>query len=148
MNLKKDSLDLIGNTIRLRNGTTKTGYGTFIPIPGDMIDYFRSIPNESEYLFYRFENGRYHPLGDFKRAWTTAKEEAGIRDFHFHDLRHMSATDLIDNGTPERVVRYIAGWNTDMLDVYYHMSNKRVLESVRYRPKPGDFLETQEEKAS
>jgi integrase len=60
---------------------------------------------------------------------------AGIGDFHFHDLRHISATELIDAGTPERVVREIANWKTDMLNRYYHLSSKKVLESVQFKPK-------------
>jgi integrase len=135
VHLKKDSLDLINNVIRLRNGTTKNNRGTFIPIPPDMVQYFRAIPAESEYLFYRQEGGRYFSLGDFKRAWKRVKKLAGIGDFHFHDLRHISATELIDAGTPERVVREIANWKTDMLNRYYHLSSKKVLESVQFKPK-------------
>jgi integrase len=135
VNLKKDSLDLINNVIRLRNGTTKNNRGTFIPIPPIMVQYFWSIPAESEYLFYRQKGGRYFSLGDFKRAWKRVKRLAGIGDFHFHDLRHISATELIDAGTPERVVREIANWKTDMLNRYYHLSSKKVLESVQFTPK-------------
>ena len=90
VNLKKDALDLFNNVIRLRNGTTKNKRGTFIPIPPDMLPYFRSIPSESEYLFYRRVGDRYFSLGDFKKAWQRVKRLAGIEDFHFHDLRHMS----------------------------------------------------------
>lgn len=135
VHLKKDSLDLINNVIRLRNGTTKNNRGTFIPIPPDMLQYFRTLPRESEYLFYRKEGERYFPLGDFKRAWKRVKKIAGVGDFHFHDLRHMAATELIDAGTPERVVREIANWKTDMLNRYYHLSSKKVLESVQFAPK-------------
>lgn len=135
INLTKNSLDLINNVIRLRNGTTKNNRGTFIPIPPDMLQYFRDIPKESEYLFYRKERERYFSLGDFKTAWRRVKRLAGIGDFHFHDLRHISATELIDAGTPERVVREIANWKTDMLNRYYHLSNKKTLESVRFSPK-------------
>jgi integrase len=149
--LKKDSLDLLNNVIRLRNGTTKNRRGTFIPIPPDMVEYFRNLPRETEYLFFRFvdKSQSYASLGDFHKAWATARKLAGIEDFHFHDLRHISATNLVDNGTPERVVREIANWKTDMLNRYYHMSDKRIMQSVRFGPafdgnngNPGDLLET------
>jgi integrase len=134
VSLKKESLDLINNVIRLRNGTTKNNRGTFIPIPPGMVQYFRSIPKESEYLFYRQKGDRYFSIGDFKKAWQRVKRLAGIEDFHFHDLRHISATEMIDAGTPERVVREIANWKTDMLNRYYHLSSKKILESVQYAP--------------
>jgi len=73
------------------------------------------MPSETPFLFYRQEKGAYLPLGDFKRAWKTCLRLAGIGDYHFHDTRAQAATDLIDNGTPERVVMQIAGWRTDML---------------------------------
>jgi Phage integrase family. len=90
-------------------------------------------------LFYRKEGERYFPLGDFKTSWKRVKRLAGIGDFHFHDLRHISATEMIDAGTPEQVVREIANWKTDMLKRYYHLSSKKVLESVQFKPKRVHF---------
>jgi integrase len=144
VSLKKDSLDLINNVIRLRNGTTKNRRGTFIPIPPDMIEYFRKIPAETDYLFYRYvkRSNTYYSIGDFHRGWMSALDLAGIDDFHFHDLRHISATNLVDCGTPERVVREIANWKTDMLNRYYHMTDKKIMQSVRFPASFGDFLET------
>ena len=46
-----------------------------------------------------------------------------------------SAKQVIERGTPERVVREIANWKTDMLNRYYHLLSKRVLESVQFKPK-------------
>lgn len=144
--MKKDALDLINNSIRLWNGTTKNSQGTYVPIPPDMVEYFRNIPAESEYLFYRKEGEKYFPLGDFKNAWTRALKDAGIADFHFHDLRHISATELIDNGTPERVVRAVANWKTDMLNRYYHMDNKKVLKEVVFKPNGGHIVDTSDQR--
>jgi len=115
VNMRREDLDLINNAIRVRNGTTKNDQGIWKPIPPDMVGYFRSMPSETPFLFYRQEKGAYLPLGDFKRAWKTCLRLAGIGDYHFHDTRAQAATDLIDNGTPERVVMQIAGWRTDML---------------------------------
>ena len=134
--LKKDSLDMINGLIRLRNGTTKNGQGTYVPIPPNMIEYFRSIPAASEYLFYRKEGDKYYSLGDFKNGWKAALKEAKIEDFHFHDLRHISATDLIDNGTPDRIVRSIANWRTDMLTRYYHMDSRKNARNVIFASEP------------
>lgn len=134
VNMRRADLDLINNAIRVRNGTTKNDAGCWKPIPPDMVAYFRNLPKESEYLFYRYEKktDRYLPLGDFKKAWRTCLEKASIEDFRFHDTRHIAATALLDNGTPERIVQEVAGWKTDMRRTYYHRSGKTSLNLVRF----------------
>ena len=142
VNMTKDDLDLFNNVIRVRNGETKNGEGVWKPIPPDMRNYFRSIPAESNFLFYRQDKMGYHCLGDFKNAWRNCLKIAGIKGFRFHDTRHCAASRLIDNGTPEQVVMTIAGWKTNMLRVYYHREPKKTLELVRFSPDLGHFLDT------
>jgi len=85
---------------------------------------------------------RFVGLGDFKKAWETIRERAGLPHIHFHDTRHVSATNLVDNGTPERVVMTIAGWKTNMLATYYHRAPKRALELVCFERKCEDGVKT------
>lgn len=133
VNMRKEDLDLFNNVIRVRNGTTKNDQGCFKPMPPDMVEYFRSLPKETEYLFYRRGlNGEYLSLGDFKRAFRRCLRIAGIKDFKFHDTRHVAATNLIDNGTPEQVVMSVANWKTNMLRVYYNRSPKKTFELIRF----------------
>jgi integrase len=142
VNMKKDDLDLFNNVIRVHNGGTKNGAGIWKPIPPDMRDYFRAIPGECQFLFFRQDKNGYHGLGDFKNAWRRCLRIAGVTDFRFHDTRHCSATALVDNGTPEQVVMSIAGWKTNMLRVYYNREPKKSLELVRFSPNLGHFLDT------
>ena len=105
------------------------------PIPTSMLGYFRNLPSGCPYLFYRVKGGTFHPLGAFKKAWTTCRKRSGIGDYHWHDTRAQAATDLIDNGTPERVVMQIAGWKTDMLGRrYYNRDGKKALGLARFSP--------------
>jgi len=131
--MTRDDLDLINNAIRVHNGTTKNDEGSWKPIPPEMVPYFRSLSPESPFLFFRLRKGRPAPLGDFKRAWATAKRLAGIRDLHFHDSRHVSATNMVAAGTPERAVMDIAGWKTNMLDTYWKSSSRRALGLAKFR---------------
>jgi integrase len=80
-------------------------------------------------------------LGDFKRAWNRCKRLAGISGLKFHDTRHISATELINNGTPEQVVMQVAGWKTNMLKNYYHRNPQKALELVRFSGKREDQCE-------
>ena len=140
--MRTEDLDLFRNAIRVRNGTTKNDQGCWKPVPPDMVAYFRSIPTQCPFLFYRFEKGSYRPLGDFKKAWKRCLRLAGIQGFRFHDSRHISATNLLDNGTPEQVVIAVAGWKTNMLRTYYHRSGKKSLELVRFTATGGHLVDT------
>lgn len=63
--------------------------------------------SKSDWIFYNKKTGK--KLGDFKRAWWTALEKAGIKDFHFHDIRHTFATELSDLGGREFTVQTAPG---------------------------------------
>lgn len=129
-------IDLFSKTIRVRNGKTKTDQGTWKPIPPNMINWFKhrvkAAKSINEPIFYRMEAGKMYPLGDFKNAWHTVRTAAGIPDIRIHDTRHISATDLVDNGTPEQVVMQVAGWKTNMLKTYYNRNPKKALELVQF----------------
>ena len=143
--MKQEDLDLFHNAIRVHNGTTKNEDGTWKPIPPELLSYFRTIPPESPYLFFRKEKGEYLPLGDFKRAWTRCLKLAGIRNFRFHDTRHIAATNMVDAGTPERAVMDIAGWRTNMLSTYYKSSSKKALALVKFATTRGNSGATLDE---
>lgn len=148
VNMKKEDLDLIHNTIRVKAGNSKNDIGCYKPIPPDMVDYFRNLPSETEYLFYRKEedektgNVSYFGLGSFHSAWSRCLRLAKLQGFHFHDTRHMAATMLVDNGTPEQAVMTVANWKTNMLRNYYHREPRKMLELVQFSPKQGHFWDT------
>jgi integrase len=132
VNMRREDLDLINESIRVRNGTTKNDHGCDKPIPPNMIAYFRSLPSGCPWLFYRKEKDGYHSLGCFNKAWYKSLRLAGVRNFRFHDTRHNAATALLDSGTPEQVVLVVAGWKTNMLKTYYHRDGKKSLTLVRF----------------
>lgn len=129
--MRRGDLDLFNNAIRIRNGSSKNDDGTWKPIPEDLISYFRTIPADCPFLFYREVKGQYRSLGDFKKAWRRCLRLAGIQDFRFHDGRHIAATNLVDAGVPERAIMDVAGWKTNMLSTYYKSSSKKALGLVR-----------------
>ena len=131
--MKREHLDLIGGRIRVPGANSKSGAGMWKPIPPDQVEYFRTLPADTAYLFYRRDrDGVARPLGEFKRSWRRCLRLAGLTDFRFHDLRHISATAMIDAGTPTEVVNTVAGWRTDMLRRYYHRDPAKSLELVKW----------------
>jgi integrase len=139
--MRKENLDLIHNTIRIKATESKNDKGCWKPIPPDMVNYFRNIPREVDFLFFRKviykKTGevKYFGLGQFRRSWRRCLKLAGLKNFHFHDTRHISGTALIDNGTPEQVVMTVANWKTNMLRNYYHREPKKALQLVQFAPK-------------
>lgn len=136
VNVVVADIDLFNMVIRIRNGETKSKAGTWKPIPPDMKKWFvtrvKNARSISEPIFYREECGDRLPLGDFKNAWNTVRVACGIPEFRIHDTRHVSATELIDNGTPEQVVMQVAGWKTNMLKTYYNRNPKKAMELVQF----------------
>lgn len=110
---------------------SKAGIPITKPIPASMVDYFRSIPTDCPFLFYRTdENGNYHALGDFKKAWKYCCTKAGLQNVRVHDLRHVAASDLYSSGIPERVIMDVAGWKTPMLSTYRHRDSLKSAQSI------------------
>ncbi|MFP4521071.1 MAG: tyrosine-type recombinase/integrase [Fibrobacterota bacterium] len=89
-----------------------------MPIPENLESYFRNIPPESEYAFFRaVQIGKktiYRQLTDFHTTWNRACKKAGITGFRFHDLRRVSATNLANRNVSESLIRKIGGWKTDI----------------------------------
>jgi integrase len=82
------------------------------------------------------EPGKYRPLTNINWAWTNSLRLAGITDFHIHDLRHEAATSLYETGNSERVIRSIAGWKTNMLDIYWHKDGLKAAQKAVFAARP------------
>jgi len=143
VNAKKADLDLINNVIRIRNGETKNDCGNYKPIPPNLKTYFRNLPKDTEYLFYRRDDdGVCRSLGDFRRSYKHCLKLAGITGITFHSTRHISATNMIDHGTPEQVVLSVANWKTDMLRNYYHREPKKAHSLIQWGDKCEGIVKT------
>ena len=134
--LTREHLDLINNVIYIPDEIAKCKSGSWKPIPpGWLTNYFRSLPpaDKCPWIFFRYikKHDKYMPLGDFDRAMRRCLNLAGLKDAHFHDLRHHSSSELINAGTPERVLCQIAGWKSgNMLRTYYHRDGLLAAQSV------------------
>lgn len=61
------------------------------------------------------------------RAWYHALARAGIKDFRWHDLRHVWACWHVQGGTPLFALQELAGWETEkMVRRYAHLSAEHV----------------------
>ncbi len=78
----------------------KSGAGLFIPMTTELAQTIGSLVKNGQYVFTT-EQGRPYSVSTITRAWSTAKRIAGIkRAFRLHDLRHTTASGLIQAGVP------------------------------------------------
>jgi len=127
MYAKKEQLQ--GDTIFIPH--SKNGESIYKPVPPSMVAYFNNIPEDCPYLFYRkMPRGYYRPLSNIQKTWIKVRELAGLPNLHLHDLRHISCTDMADGGCPERIIMGVAGWKTNMLNIYYHRQGKKSAQTV------------------
>lgn len=79
----------------------------------------------SELVFSHMQGA---PLSRFDRAWQVACQAAGIKDFHFHDLRHTFCSNLLLSGADLKDVKEMIGHaDIGMTDRYAHLTLDRML---------------------
>ena len=101
---------------------SKNGERREIPANETAINTFISVRKhpKSDWVFVK-ENGE--PYGDLKKSFFTAVQKSGIKDFHFHDLRHTFASHLVMGGVDLNTVRELLGHKSLAMTLRYaHLS--------------------------
>lgn len=118
--LKWKNLDLENRVLKVAESKTEAGKGRPIPLTHPAwaaMDVWASrFPdrNPEHFVFPACENGHldlHRPIANWRTAWRRACFDAGLNGLRFHDLRHTSATKLLEQGTPIAVVAQILGWS-------------------------------------
>lgn len=60
-------------------------------------------------------DGRPYDRSYIGRVFRKASRAAGLRDFHFHDLRHHGATMALNKGFTAPIVMALGGWKTERM---------------------------------
>jgi integrase len=98
MNLKWDSVDISEQVIKL--STSKNGKPRHLPLKGKAFDLVVKMSMQrkqvSEFLFPA-PNNPMTPY-DIRSAWNVAVKRAEVKNFHFHDIRHTTASHLTMSG--------------------------------------------------
>ena len=83
---------------------------------------------DSPYVFTDNNGKKY---GDIKRSFKTALRRAGIKDFHFHDLRHTFASHLVMAGVDLTTVSKLLGHKSITMTLRYaHLAPSHVKNAV------------------
>ena len=126
---KGEILSLTWNQIDLTHG--------FIHLDRTKSNRRRDIPI-NRILKKQFIEWKEHSQGDkvfeyqdIKRSFSSAVKRAGIKDFHFHDLRHTFASHLIMEGVDLTTVSRLMGHSTiEMTMRYAHLSPDHRMRAV------------------
>ncbi|MGD0336195.1 MAG: site-specific integrase [Candidatus Omnitrophota bacterium] len=134
LGLKWRDVDIEHKTIHLLD--TKNGEKRDVPMNSVAIKTIISVPKHKD-SFYIFCNQDGEPYGDIKKSWLTAVKKACIIDFHFHDLRHTFASQLVMSGVDLNTVRELLGHKSlEMTIRYSHLSpdhKKKAVDILSYK---------------
>jgi excisionase family DNA binding protein len=129
-NLKWQDVDFEKREITVTK--SKSGKQRRIPINTVLFNllYAHKVQNgKSEYVFTNPKTGK--PYSDIKKSFSSALEEAGIEDFHFHDLRHTFASRLVRNGVDLNTVKELMGhYSITTTQRYLHSQAKEKMHAV------------------
>ena len=118
--------------IYLRTENSKTRKPETMPLEGELLTIIerrreaQTIEDKNgnkrfaEYVFHHDGN----PIGDFRKAWTTACKLANVDGRLFHDLRRTASRNMIEAGVPQAVAMKITGHRTDSMFRRYAIVNE------------------------
>jgi integrase len=72
-------------------------------------------------------------VGDFRKAWSTARKASGLDSTLVHDLRRCAARNLSRAGVPEAVAMEITGHKTRSMYRRYRIVDERDLREATER---------------
>jgi integrase len=127
LNLKWDDVDLQNNVISIKG--TKTKYDRYIPISKPLKDLLTGIEKKDDCLYVFNKNGV--KIGNFRKSFLTACKNAGLKDMHIHDLRHVFASKMVMGGTSLYITGELLGHRTtEMTKRYSHLVPETLKKAV------------------
>ena len=108
-NLRVSDVDLAQRRILVRHGASKSGKARIVPVSETL---FRALsahlahPHPSGFVFIEPRTGR-PPVAAL--WWVNVAARAGLKDVHFHDLRHHFASRYVQRGGRLHVLAMILG---------------------------------------
>jgi|WetSurMetagenome_2_1015567.scaffolds.fasta_scaffold00088_38 integrase len=145
LSLKWGQLDLQNGFILLQK--TKSGYKREIPINKTLWTMLLDMPSrfKGDAVFINSQTGKC--FTEIGKAFERACVNAGIKDFHFHDLRHTAASNMVMAGMDIVTVQQILGHTTlRMTERYSHLApSHKVAQMEKFdafmNKKTSEFIE-------
>ncbi|ROT94129.1 DUF4102 domain-containing protein [Altererythrobacter sp. FM1] len=110
---------------------SKTGKARYVPLSQAAIAMIEQLPRYDNCPWLLPNPETHAPFVDIKRAWDTARTEAGLPGLRIHDLRHSAASFMINAGIDLFAVGRILGHADHQSTMRYsHLANDTLLAAV------------------
>jgi integrase len=110
---------------------TKNGERREIPINATLKDTLTEIIRRVDVPYVFISNKTGERYGNLQRSFNTACRRAGIKDFHFHELRHTFASQLVMAGIDFTTIRELLGHKTLTMTLRYpHLAPSHKVKAV------------------
>ncbi len=118
-------VDLPGRELCLGPEVSRNKDAGPLPLRGELLEIVQREHQKRSpdcpYVFH--DDGK--PIGDFRKAWQTACNKAGLTGIIVHDLRGTDVRNMVRAGMPERVATELSGRKTRrILDRYNILSSE------------------------
>ena len=143
LGLKWHDIDIQRNIIHLFD--TKNSEKMEVPINDIVQRTLIAVPKhpDSPYIFC---NTKGEPFYNVRKSFSTTLDKSGIINFHFHDLRHTFASQLVMAGVDLNTVRELLGHKSlEMTLRYSHLSPDHKKRAVDVLSRQMDTIWTPEE---
>ena len=111
--------------------TSKNGRSRWVPLSQSAIDLLAQVPRFPGCQYVVPNPDTLKPYVSVKRAWDTARRDAGMPDLRIHDLRHSAASFMINAGVDLYAVGKVLGHlNHKSTMRYSHLANDTLLAAV------------------
>ncbi len=115
LSLSWENVNLSKRCIHIED--SKSGKSRNVPMNSLVVETLSVIPQDSEFVFFNPMTGK--PIKDVKTTFKKTCEKAKIKELRFHDLRHTSATKMIEIGVDLVTVSKILGHSSIQMTMRY-----------------------------
>ena len=112
---------------RTKNGDRRT----LVLLPA-VVAALRPLLGDPERFVFGSVRSKHQAPASIDSSFRDAVARAGLKDFHFHDLRHCCASALAQGGTPLNVIAEVLGHRKlDMSRRYAHLTTHTKAQALR-----------------
>ncbi len=124
-------VDLSGKVVHLRPEISKNKDGRVLPLSSELLTIMERAHAKRRldcpFVFHR--NGE--PIGDFRKAWSSAQKAVGLSPVLVHDLRRTAVRNMVRAGIPDRIAMTLSGHKTrSIFDRYNIVSEADLAEAA------------------
>lgn len=126
-------VDLDGRVVRLRPEVSKNKDGRVLPLAGELLAVVERAraKRRPDCPFVFHDDGQ--PIGNFRKAWSTACKAAGQNEILVHDLRRTAVRNMVRAGVPDRVAMALSGHKTRSIFDRYNIVSESDLVAASER---------------